>query len=174
MGSYSGSRTGGDEGGVLKTVFLPADNVQAKGVFSQCLIQSTDSSVYTGDSRPTPEGVWGRLNKIGKVQVRSAPSPLRPSEVCAASGLEFQQHDHEQDGDGKHGLREVRKGRSKRKTESAKGAEGRYLFLFFGGGGVGAHQNGVVHAPRRGTFLPVPVRVDDRVHERGNVLGDFR
>ena len=28
-------RTGGDEGGVLKTVFLPADNVQAKGVFSQ-------------------------------------------------------------------------------------------------------------------------------------------
>lgn len=122
----------------LKTVFLPADNVQAKGVFSQCLIQSTDSSVYTGDSRPTPEGVWGRLNKIGKVQVRSAPSPLRPSEVCAASGLEFQQHDHEQDGDGKHG------------------------------------QNGVVHAPRRGTFLPVPVRVDDRVHERGNVLGDFR
>ena len=134
MGSYSGSRTGGDEGGVLKTVFLPADNVQAKGVFSQCLIQSTDSSVYTGDSRPTPEGVWGRLNKIGKVQVRSAPSPLRPSEVCAASGLEFQQHDHEQDGDGKHGLREVREGRSERKTESAKGAEGRYLFFFLGGG----------------------------------------
>ena len=134
-GSYSGSRTGGDEGGVLKTVFLPADNVQAKGVFSQCLIQSTDSSVYTGDSRPTPEGVWGRLNKIGKVQVRSAPSPLRPSEVCAASGLEFQQHDHEQDGDGKHGLREVREGRSERKTESAKGAEVRYLFFFFWRGG---------------------------------------